>query len=136
MDRMLVWNILNRPNKHQAVKSFLQEQKVGLCCLPETKIKKDKFSEVYAAMFSQWCIATNFSTTKGGRICLAWLDSFFQVSILETHDQFIHTLVRNIALDIDFQCTFIYGMNDGKERERLWMKLKSFGDLCSGPWVI
>lgn len=96
---------MDGPVKQKEVKHFLQVNKVGLACLLETKMKREKFGEVHDVMFQNWCLATNFSTVKGGRILVAWLDSFFQLNVIKTHPQFIHAKVRNIALNLEFFCS-------------------------------
>lgn len=121
MDRILIWNIrgLNNPNKQKEIKKMIQELKVGLCCLLETKVRNEKFGEVYNNMLKDWCIASNFTYCKEGRISIAWLSDFFQVHILYTHPQHFHIQVKNIALNFLFHCTFVYGFIDHKEREDL-----------------
>lgn len=138
MHGILIWNLrgLNNPNKQKELKKVIQEQKAGLCCLLETKIKNDKFSEVYRNMCKDWCIATNFTCCKGGKILLAWLSDLFQVTILNTHSQYIHIKITNIALNFQFHCTMIYGVSNLKGREELWNDLKLISDQIQGPWVV
>lgn len=73
MDNCPVWNIrgLNSPQKQKEIKGLLQEWKVGLVGLLETKIKSHNFSSIYSRMFQGWCVSSNFSLVKGGRILVA-----------------------------------------------------------------
>ena len=84
----MCWNVrgLNRPQKQREVMQSLIKNKVGLACLLETKIKQDKFSDLYTNVLQGWCVCSNFSLCKGGRILVIWLASCFQVDILETHE--------------------------------------------------
>lgn len=72
MDKVLVWNVrgLNSPSKQKEIKNFMVAKKISLCCLVETKVKNEKLSVIQDSMFRGWCLASNFSKVKGGRILI------------------------------------------------------------------
>ena len=114
----------------------MMSQKVGLVGLLKTKLKAGRFAEVQRTMLQLWCITTNFSRIKGGRILVAWLQDFFEVDVVCTENQFIHMKVLNKAVNQMFEMTVVYGSNDSKERIKLWQGLKQIGRDCKGPWLI
>ena len=91
MDNILIWNVrgLNKPHKQKEVSNFLLHQKAGMTYLLETKIN-DNFSSVYANMFQNWCVSTNFNKHKSGRILVAWLSQNFCVEVKYAFDQCLH----------------------------------------------
>lgn len=125
---ILTWNVkgLNGPRKQKEVRNFLQRNKIGMCCLVETKIKKENFAMVHHNLFQNWCIATNFafSAVKGNR----WLVFSSAYSILRIHPE--------CGLNFEFYCTFVYGMNDAIDRDCLWDELQKLGDNCTMPWLL
>lgn len=72
----------------------------------------------------------------GGRILIAWIPSFFQLSIERICDQLIHCKAKNLTWNKDFYLTVLYGMNDPILRENLWRELKSISRFIDGPWLI
>ena len=112
------------------------KNKVGLACLVETKIKKEKFGEFYVNSLQWWCITSNFSYGNGGRILILWLANCFEVDVIEASAQFIRLRVKNMALNNWFHCSFVYAFNEAAQRKALWNGLKKIGDKIDGPWVV
>lgn len=79
-----------------------KEASSGLVCFVETKMNKTKIDDIYGRMFRGWCIHTNFLIVKGRRILVAWLDTHFEVMILETKGQFINAKVKHITMGLEF----------------------------------
>lgn len=138
MDNILVWNVrgLNRPQKQKEVRDFLLQQKAGLVCLLETKLKPVNVPSMYTLMFQNWCVHTNFQQHKGGRIFIAWLGQNFQVDIIHSSAQCIHLKVYQNTLKKFFQLTVVYAFNDSHERKPLWEEISTLGMNMSDPWLV
>lgn len=92
--------------------------------------------DIQQNMLKGWCLTSNLSCVNGGRILLAWLHEFFHVNIVTTHAQFIYVIVKNLTLNTSFQCTLVYGMNDGHAREGLWEGIRKIGNNLNMPWMV
>ena len=70
------------------------------------------------------------------RILIGWLPSIFSVNIVHCTSKLIHTEVQLIGTSNRFQCTFVYGFNEAKNREVLWCDLESIAKQVNGPWLV
>lgn len=99
MDNLAVWNVrgLNSPSKQREVLAYTIRNKIGLVGFVETKLKPNSFARFYSNTFQGWCIVSNITLCKGGRIMVCWLHSHFQVEVKRTTPQCIHLGVINLA---------------------------------------
>ncbi|XP_021735655.1 uncharacterized protein LOC110702256 [Chenopodium quinoa] len=138
MDRIGFWNVrgLNKPNKICDVLWFMRHHNMGLFGFMETKVKARRFSKVFGNFGKEWSIVTNYSAHSSGRIWLIWLPSIFSVSSCKVGVQYIHTLVTHRASMKSFWVTMVYGLNDAREREKLWEQISVLATSISEPWLI
>lgn len=125
MVRIGFWNTrgLNSPLKHTDVRWFLKHNQIGLCRLLETSVKCGNFPKVYTGVCDGWSIVTNHQQHRGGRIWVIWLPNVFHLNVIECNAQYIHCKVEHRATNKKFFVTFVYGMNDAKDRDTLWNML-------------
>lgn len=121
MDRVESWNVrgVNSINKQAEVKQFLQPQNVKLMELLETKIKASSLGALYLNLCPGWCITTNNTHYKGGRIVVIWQPTAYTVSIIMSTNQLIQCKVTAVNKREELWCTFVYAFNDKKDRETL-----------------
>lgn len=127
---------MNKKDKQIEVRKMIQSHQIKLFSLLETRVKAPKMGDLYLNVCPGWCFTTNLSHHKGGRVIVAWDPCSFMVNIVFTGDQIIHCYITPSGTSTGFFCSFIYGMNDKKERSRLLDQLRSFAAIASSPWVI
>ncbi|XP_074267113.1 uncharacterized protein LOC141590418 [Silene latifolia] len=132
------WNIrgMNNVDKQNEIKWFLNQNKVGLFGLLETKIRSNTWLKVKNNICEHWSICTNSSMHKGGRIWVIWDPTSFWVDIQDITSQCIHVKVFDKGRRSNFWMTVVYGMNKAAERDPLWQKLRLYCKTCQGPWVV
>ncbi|KAJ8422390.1 hypothetical protein Cgig2_003260 [Carnegiea gigantea] len=104
---------------------------VGLIGLLETKIKEQKVDTIAANIFRGWNRAHNFSISNG-RIWVAWKTSAYTINILRTSDRFIHCAATQMATNISFHITFIYGHNHENQRQPIVSVAANFSLFVGG----
>ncbi|XP_057249345.1 uncharacterized protein LOC130590807 [Beta vulgaris subsp. vulgaris] len=137
MNSVGFWNIrgLNILTKHGDVRTLLSHHKCGLFGLLETRVKPKNVDKVYPRVCPNWSIVANYSYHKGGRIWLIWLHNKFEVEILESRAQYIHSKVTHKGKNVSFYLTMVYCSNDLDERLVMWEDLKRL-KIRNDPWVI
>ncbi|XP_056694797.1 uncharacterized protein [Spinacia oleracea] len=126
---------VNKGTKQRDVKSFLHNNRCGIVCLLETKVKGKNLGALYLNLFKGWSFTSNTMSHPGGRIILAWNPGEFQVNPMFCSSQLIHCeiVVKNGS---SFWCSFIYGHNSQKERVALWKDLGDIAARLNGPWIL
>lgn len=127
---------LNSAQKQKEVQNLFLTQQAGIVCLIETKLKSASFDMVYANLFQQWCVTSNFHTHKGGRILVAWVEQNFGVNIVHVSDQIIHVEGYNKVYKKAFQLSVVYGHNDNASRLAMWRDLERIGANMVMPWIV
>lgn len=66
----LIWNVrgLNHPSKQREVKSMIKNNKIGLVCLVETRVKDAKANLIRSSIVPDWGYAYNYEKHFLGRI--------------------------------------------------------------------
>ncbi|XP_056687955.1 uncharacterized protein [Spinacia oleracea] len=118
------------------VRRFIHTHKIKLVSLLETKVKRPKLGDLYLNVCPGWNFTTNVTYSTSGRIILAWDPNSFTVNIESMSSQYIHCFITPKSTGTGFFGTFIYGMNDMKDRIPLWNALCQIADHCNQPWVI
>jgi hypothetical protein len=128
---------LNLPSKQQEVRRLVQEKKVHLVCLIETRVKEAKAVDIVSALFPSWQYSFNYDKHYLGRVWVCWDSSIFDISVMEKTDQSISCCIHSIKEKLDWFHTFVYGANKSIERRPLWQHLHSIKARVSGhPWII
>ncbi|XP_074318659.1 uncharacterized protein LOC141655479 [Silene latifolia] len=132
------WNIrgLNSPIKQNTIKWFLHHHQIGLFGLLETKVKPLSLNNVRNNLCANWCISTNTSYHKGGRVWVIWQPSMFTIHFLDYTAQSIHMEVKDLRTGSIFHCTMVYAFNNVCERKAVWSQLCAYNKDIKGPWVI
>ena len=138
MDRVCSWNVrgLNWPNKQEDLKIFLQEKRIGLIGMLETKVKERNVNKVATRLLQGWHWQHNFQLNAKGRIWVAWRLGFYKVNVLEKDEQFLHCKVTHTITMITSYITFVYGANCEGQRRALWEALKRIGQGMDEAWCI
>ncbi|XP_074283278.1 uncharacterized protein LOC141607831 [Silene latifolia] len=132
------WNVrgLNSPAKQKHIKWFLHHHQVGLFGLLETKVKPSSLNKISSNICIGWCLSTNSSYHKGGRVWLLWKPNLFDLQFIEYNAQFIHVLVHELATGSQFYLTMVYAFNGLSERKSLWSRLQDMSGHIHSPWLI
>ncbi|XP_056695410.1 uncharacterized protein [Spinacia oleracea] len=99
-------------------------------------VKRPKLGDLYLNVCPGWSFTTNVNHSTSGRIILAWDPNTFTVNIEAMSSQHINCFITPRSTGTGFFGTFIYGMNDMKDRVPLWNALIQIADHCTQPWVI
>lgn len=108
------WNVrgLNSSSRQKEVQYFCNKKSIGVMGLLEHKIKQGKV-EVTS---NKLCGATNISMNPRGRIWRMWRKEMYDVHVLRTEAQYIHTRMTNKSTQDTFSVTFVYAYNLAAER--------------------
>ncbi|XP_062116903.1 uncharacterized protein LOC133830841 [Humulus lupulus] len=138
MDRILVWNVrgINSQLKHREIRQLVYSKKVGLVSLLETKVKNKSMGDLYMSLFPGWCFTNNNPWLDKGRIIIAWNPSIFSLDIRKCTSQLIHCIAQTCQNSKEFHITFVYGFNEVRGREALWLDLKDLKSNIDEPWMI
>ena len=68
---------------------------------------------------------------------IAWDFSVMDVVLVDSHEQYMHCLVRLRTKGDSFYLTIVYGANTGVDRRNLWSGLRKAKVLMGDkPWVL
>lgn len=128
------WNVrgMNSTGKVKEVRNFLEDNKVTVVGIVETKIKEHKATTIQKKMGSMWNWSTNYNHHRNGRIWVGWRKDKCKVRIDGSHSQYIATTVTPLENLDEFHVIFVYGMHNVRDRKDLWQSLRIFdhGDPC------
>ncbi|XP_075096511.1 uncharacterized protein LOC142174589 [Nicotiana tabacum] len=138
MDIIGFWNTrgLNKPHKQKEINLFMNNQRVGLFGLLETKIKRAKAQQAALNLCNGWSFTTNLIKHPAGRIWVVWKPGIYDVNITIVSEQLIHCIVQHRGTRRQFNVTIVYGFNNQSMRRRLWEDIKSIHQMVNGPWAI
>ena len=138
MEVIRSWNVrgLNWPNKQEELKIFLQQNKIGLIGLLETKVKLERVPHIAANIFPRWSWTHNFSPTTHGRIWVVWNPLIYQVHELQKASQYIHCHVTHQFTGKAFYITYVYGANQEGTRRDLWTALEAIALSMDDAWCV
>ncbi|XP_057530832.1 uncharacterized protein LOC130809184 [Amaranthus tricolor] len=125
---------LNKANKQAEVVHFIANH-ISLFSLLETKVKRQGIGALYQIICPSWCITYNLALQKGGMIIVAWRAEEMKVDIRFVSSQIIHLIVNPNVGD-NFNCSFVYGATDKKERGIMLTELENIGTTVTGPWIV
>ncbi|KAK9667072.1 hypothetical protein RND81_14G230600 [Saponaria officinalis] len=131
------WNIrgFNKPVKHSEVSGFMALNKVDLCGLLETRVKRGKVASILRKSLYNYRFFGNYNSHNNGRIWLLWNSATTYVTVLEEHRQVVHCLVKHHATNREFHASVVYGRNNAADRQELWDSVALFG-ASVGPWIV
>ena len=120
MLKLTCWNVrgLNARSKQLEVKSLIHEFGISFCAILETHIKDTSLHEICSFTFGRWqWISNTTHCSRGTRIIIAWDFSVMDVVLVDSHEQYMHCLVRLRTKGDSFYLTIAYGANTGVARQ-------------------
>lgn len=131
------WNIrgLNSLIKQTEVKNLLQENKITVLGLLETKVKAVNCDRVMRNI-SDWRWISNHNSSYNGRVMVLWDSRKIELKEVQQGEQYIHCFLTVSDTGQRFYCTFLYACNTDRERGCLWQALYSIAGQMNSPWVV
>ncbi|XP_016452665.2 uncharacterized protein LOC107777186 [Nicotiana tabacum] len=127
-------------NRARGIRKETNKGNVGqwdwLVWLLETKIKRAKAHSASFNLCDGWSFTTNLAKHPRGRIWLMWKPMIYEVDILRTIDQLIHSGVRHKGTGKRLYVTMGYAYNDMALRRNLWKEIVDIYNHTQGPWVV
>lgn len=138
--KIAAWNIrgLGTTSKQSEVRNLIWNEKISICAILETHMKKNRIDSVCANVFGSWQWQSNVHlSTKGCRIVVGWDGSNVRCSTIHATSQAMLFFVEVLSTHQVMYCTFIYAANRGKDRRELWQDLSLFKRIIGQvPWTI
>ncbi|XP_074306123.1 uncharacterized protein LOC141641355 [Silene latifolia] len=130
------WSIrgFNDPIKQGEVKGYLHLNKIEVFGLLETRVLINNFDAI-SRQFPFYSILNNYSHHYKGRIWVFLNKGLLTLLSSRVHKQLIHVELLHHVSNKTVYVTFIYGSNDGSERESLWDELRQIAHTVS-DWII
>ncbi|KAH0781593.1 hypothetical protein KY290_001191 [Solanum tuberosum] len=94
---IIAWNVrgLNKVYNHKELKVFLQENKVGVIVITETRVKENNAAQVVMKIAKNLIWHNNYVEDPGGRISIIWNPSVVKFQLLCTHMQVIDDSIKD-----------------------------------------
>lgn len=134
------WNIrgMCTTEKQKEVRNFIAKERLGICAVIETQIKRKKLYKIGDSIFRNWEWVNNMNyCDKGCRIMIGWNGDLVNVNVIHYCKQAVLCKIEAITGSLTMFCTIIYAANGGYERQELWkdlsMQKRVVGDI---PWIM
>ncbi|XP_020272601.1 uncharacterized protein LOC109847772 [Asparagus officinalis] len=133
-----IWNIrgFNKSSKHTIVKHFIQEYKLSLIALLETKIPENKLPMLARKITKSWNWISNVHEARKCRIWILWDYESLSIQNVISTEQFITFSIESRYGKFSSLCTIVYALNQMSSRKILWRKLLEYKQNVTGPWII
>lgn len=104
------------------IKRCLDQLRLDLVCLQETKIKIEDFNTIYSR-FKKWkCVLVEAQGTLGG-LAIMWNDSLVEVTIMRQGNWWHWVRVYSKELHMHVYMINVYGPNNTNLKKQLWTDL-------------
>ncbi|KAL7145768.1 hypothetical protein ABFS83_07G108700 [Erythranthe nasuta] len=133
------WNIrgLNKPLKQDGVKNLIQNNKIDICGILESKLKtQDKIDNMVNNKFLGWKEVNNLNSHQGGRILILWNPATVTLIAQSEGKQVLNCWIRHNATNLLFHASFVFGLYKKEDRQDLWNCLEAYGNGLKSPWII
>ena len=121
-------------HRQQEVQALVQEHRISLLGLVETKVKAANNSSILQNLLRGWRVLHNYEYHPNGRIWVLWNPTVMDINLLHTLDQMVHVSATFLEKQHTFQASFVYGFNTPGERLPLWADIMHLrGHL---PWIL
>ncbi|KAK4709788.1 hypothetical protein R3W88_004301 [Solanum pinnatisectum] len=124
---------LNKMYKHKELKVFLQENKVGVLAITETRVKENNAVQVVMKIAKNWIWHNNYVEDPGGRIWILWNPKMVEFQLVSTHRQVIHGSVKVRGSYMRFDLSMVYGLHTYLDRRDMWYELNQYNMRCTQP---
>ncbi|XP_028086229.1 uncharacterized protein LOC114287150 [Camellia sinensis] len=136
--KIMSWNVrgLGRAEKRRRVRQVIQDRKVDVLLLQETK--KSSVDEMFVRSVWPWermaFMAVDSDGSAGGLLSI-WNTEVFQLKECCGHRNFL--LLSGVTLN-SFECVFlnVYGPNDVSKRAELWATFGNIRTSFHRPWCM
>ncbi|GJT29450.1 RNA-directed DNA polymerase, eukaryota, reverse transcriptase zinc-binding domain protein [Tanacetum coccineum] len=128
----------NEVTKQNEVRKLIRNEKLSVCAVLETHMKKDKIDKVCNKVFGNWSWQHNLDMSKKGcRIIVGWNQDYVQCHLMQSTRQTMCYMVEILKSDTKFFCTFIYAANHERDRRELWNELCMYKSIIGdAEWAI
>ena len=134
------WNIrgLGTVSKQDEIKNLIWNEKLSICAVLETHMKKNRIEQVCANVFGSWQWQNNVHmSSKGCRIAVGWDANNVICSLVHATSQAMLYHIEILSTQKTMFCTFIYAANKGRDRKELWKDLVLFNRIVGqNPWAL
>ncbi|GJQ95660.1 RNA-directed DNA polymerase, eukaryota, reverse transcriptase zinc-binding domain protein [Tanacetum coccineum] len=116
----------------------MEDEKVSICAVIETRIKSKKLQEIGDGIFRQWEWINNMKyCDKGCRIIMGWDSDKVNLNMLHCYKQSILCRIEDKKGKLLVFCSIVYAANVGNKRVDLWKELSLYKRIVSDhPWCI
>ncbi|GJS23318.1 RNA-directed DNA polymerase, eukaryota, reverse transcriptase zinc-binding domain protein [Tanacetum coccineum] len=137
---IVAWNIrgLGKVTKQNEVKNLMMNEKLSICAILETHMKKSRIDKVCMNVFGSWSWQNNkVLSRKGCRLALGWDNNHVNYTLINATSQAMLYMVEVLNPKRSFYCTFIYAANKGKDKRELRKELSLNKRIVgSSAWII
>ncbi|GJZ52696.1 RNA-directed DNA polymerase, eukaryota, reverse transcriptase zinc-binding domain protein [Tanacetum coccineum] len=134
------WNIrgLGKITKQNEVKKLICNEKLSICAVLETYMKKDRIDRICMNLFGSWSWQHNErKSRKGCRIDVGWDSNSVKCFLINSTEQSMLYNVEVLSTQEACFCTFIYAANKGRDMKELWKELNLNKRVVGNKaWVI
>ncbi|GKD77098.1 RNA-directed DNA polymerase, eukaryota, reverse transcriptase zinc-binding domain protein [Tanacetum coccineum] len=138
--KLAAWNVkgLNFSLKQNEVKSLISDNRISMCAITETQLRKKFVNPVCNELFGTWpWVSNTVDSSKGCRIAIGWDPFVLSARLISQIDQVMHFEVSFLHNQMKVFVSYIYGENTVKGRRLLWKNLVDHKALASNsPWVL
>ena len=127
---------MNKRYKQKEIKKCLQNNKVTLAGLIETRVKDNNNRATINNIAAGWNCLNNYKDAVHGRIWIIWDDSWYDVKMIASSAQMIHYHIQDRSKGFQFNLTVVYGFNTIEQRKSLWSDMIQIGQNVNHPWII
>lgn len=131
---IISWNCrgLVAATTSRELQDLMKGQKLAIFFLMETRAQQERVVRVKRKLKfnNMFCVPANGIS---GGLCLFW-NKEFEVQILDSCNNFIHTCVKEKKYANIMEITFVYGNPLFRHRRYLWGKLLSLKPRHNVPW--
>nr|XP_010313012.1 uncharacterized protein LOC104644632 [Solanum lycopersicum] len=106
---------MNKRYKQKELKKFLQNNKVSLAGLIETRVKENNTSATINSIAAGWKCFNNYKDIVN--IWIIWDDSWYDVKLIASSAQMIHCYIQERSKGYQFNLTVVYGFNTIEQRK-------------------
>lgn len=112
MMNIIGWNIrgLNSGTRLVDLKKVIEDNKVGLLGLMETRVKAKNVSRIMHNLPTHWKVVNNYAHSSKGRLWVLWNENFWSFTANHYSDQEITGQCQN-SWGFSFHISFVYGFN-------------------------
>ncbi|XP_019244243.1 PREDICTED: uncharacterized protein LOC109224111 [Nicotiana attenuata] len=136
--KIVTWNVrgFNKVHKQKEMKIFLEKQKINLIAIVEHRVQNAKEKEVINKCAPGWSWCSNSKATERGRIWILWDANSIQFTMLQSHTQYIHGIIKNNSSSKQFAFTAIYGLHTAAHMCDMLEELRKIDSQMDSPWLL